>query len=183
MTHQRVARRYALALMESALEAKILEAVSKDLRMMRDLMRSSAEFAAFLRSPVVKREKKGEIFVTLFSGKVQAMTSGFLKLLAEKGREELLPGIIGSFFLLRDEREGVMTVDVRSATELTPSQADQLTRRFEAITKKRIRLSQRVDASLKGGFVARVGDTVFDGSVSRQLEILRKRITEGASLS
>ena len=68
---------------------------------------------------------------------------------------------------------------MRAATELTKDQQQTIVKRFEGITRKKIRVAFSIDKQLKGGFVARVGDTVYDGSVRRQLELLRERFAEG----
>jgi F-type H+-transporting ATPase subunit delta len=83
------------------------------------------------------------------------------------------------FFRLRDERQGLVVLDVRSATEMDENQQKTMVKRFEALTGKKVRAAFRVDRELKGGFVARVGDTVYDGSLLRQLELLRERFAEG----
>jgi F-type H+-transporting ATPase subunit delta len=81
---------------------------------------------------------------------------------------------------MRDELLGIVTLELRAAVDLTSDQQKTIAKRFEDMTRKRIRIVFSVDKQLKGGFVARVGDTVYDGSVSRQLELLRSRFTEEA---
>jgi F-type H+-transporting ATPase subunit delta len=83
------------------------------------------------------------------------------------------------YFKLRDDRLGIVALDVRAATELSKSQQQTIVKRFEEITQKKIRVAFSIDKQLKGGFVARVGDTVYDGSVQRQLELLRDQFAKG----
>jgi F-type H+-transporting ATPase subunit delta len=175
MSQTRVSRRYAEALLSAAEEQRKREVVAVDLRQIKSVVASSREFRLFLKSPVIKREKKRTIMESLFSDKIDPLTIRFLKLLAEKGREDVLAEIIGEYFSLEDERNGIMEVRVRSAVELSKEQATALQSRFEALTGKQIRIVQAKDGSLIGGVVARVGDTVFDGSIKRQLELLRDR--------
>ena len=103
----------------------------------------------------------------------------FLNLLTEKGREDILPVIIQEFFHLRDEMLGIVTVEVKAATEFGKEQEAELQKRFEGYSKKKARITYSLDKQLKGGFVARIGDTVFDGSIKRQLELLREQFAEG----
>jgi len=69
-------------------------------------------------------------------------------------------------------------VYVKSAAELSAQQTVQLEQRFEAYSKKKVRVDVTLDPKLIGGFIARIGDTMFDGSVKRQLELLRKKFTD-----
>ena len=180
MTNTRVARRYAEALIALAEEQKIIERVVQDLEILRSTARESKEFFLFLKSPVINKEKKREILDALFAKKLQPPTMLFIHLLAEKGREDVLLTIIEQFLVLRDDRLGIVPVDVKSATDLGKEQNAEMQRRFEGYTKKKVRISHKLEPDLKGGFVARVGDTVFDGSIKRQLELMREQFALGA---
>ncbi|MCI0707777.1 MAG: F0F1 ATP synthase subunit delta [Ignavibacteriae bacterium] len=180
MVSTRLTRRYAQALMETAEEQKQLDRVVQDLEMLQRTAKESKDFVIFLKSPVIKKERKKEIFAELLKGKVGSLTLEFLTLLCEKGREDIFPQLITQFFLLRDERLGIVHVEVKAATELSKEQFDNIQKRFENMTKKKVRISFNVDKYVKGGFVARVGDTVYDGSVQHQLELMRARFAEGA---
>jgi len=178
MANLRIANRYAEALLTSAEELKIREKVSDDLTVIRRILKESHEFQLFLKSPVIKKEKKQEVFKATFASSVQPLTFQFLSLLIEKKREDALPSVIEAFFRLQDEILGVVRVSVKTAAELSQQQTTQLTQRFEAFSKKKVLIDQSLDKQLIGGFVARIGDTVFDGSVKQQLELLRKRFAE-----
>jgi F-type H+-transporting ATPase subunit delta len=180
MISSKITRRYALALMELAEEQKQVDRIVQDMELLQQAARESKDFVLFLKSPVVKKEKKKSVIKELFQNKLSSLSLDFLMLLCEKGREEILRQLIIQFFVLRDERLGIVTVDVKAATELSKDQVDQIQKRFEGITKKRVRLSFNLDTHLKGGFIARVGDTVFDGSVRRQLERMREHFLDVA---
>ena len=180
MTPTRLARRYAEALMGAAEDEKQVPAVAADLRQLDTLIAQSRDLRRFLQSPAIKKEKKQEVLRTLFEGKVHPLTARFMNLLAEKGREEVFSLIIREFFRLEDERNGVVEVELRAASPLTADQSTELLRRFESLSKKKVRIALKADPSLRGGFVARLGDTVYDGSVRRQLEILRERFARVA---
>jgi F-type H+-transporting ATPase subunit delta len=164
-----------------AQEQQQLDRVVSDLELLQRTIRESKDFLVFLKSPVIKKEKKREILTTLFRQTISDLTLQFILLLCEKGREDILPQIIHQFFVLRDERLGIVGVDVRAAVELTPDQRNLLRERFEGITKKTVRLTFSLDKLLKGGFIARVGDTVFDGSIRHQLERMRAQFVEGTA--
>lgn len=183
MANIRVAARYAEALLTAAEEQKLLDRVAADMMALEETMRKSREFSLFLKNPIVKREKKQRVLAELFGKTLHAMTVGFLVLLAEKGREEFLHDICTQFFALHDARLGIVNVKIRAATELSGDQQKLIQRHFEGITQKKVRLQMSVEKELRGGFLARVGDTVFDGSVKRQLELLRERFAEGVGVN
>ncbi len=183
MLQIRVAKRYAEALAGLAEEQNKFDRVSEDVEILQRTLMDSRELVVFLKSPVVKKDKKMSILKELFEGQLSSLTMSFLFLLVDKGREDVLPQIIEQFLLLRDEKLGIAAVEVKTAAELSNEQIEHITRRFENITKKKVRASFSLDKQLKGGFVAKVADTMFDGSVKRQLELLRERFAEGTTHS
>jgi F-type H+-transporting ATPase subunit delta len=178
MSSYRVARRYAEAAIDLAEEQKQADRLAGDLELLQSTLKESRDLVAFLKSPVIPKEKRRAILAVLFHSKVSALTLTFLNMLIEKGREDALAEIIEEFFRLRDDRLGIVTIHVRAATEMTKDQQRMIVSRFEGITQKKVRIAFSVDKQLKGGFVARVGDTMYDGSVRRQLELLRERLAE-----
>jgi F-type H+-transporting ATPase subunit delta len=182
MSNLRTANRYAEALMATAEEQHILKQVSDDFTMIQRILHESHEFQLFLKSPVVKKEKKQQVLETTFGKAIQPLTLKFLSFLTEKGREDILLTIINAFFCLQDETLGIIDVHVKAAAELSAQQKMQLEQRFEAYSKKKVRIDVTLDSKLIGGFIARIGDTMFDGSVKHQLELLRKRFAEEITL-
>jgi F-type H+-transporting ATPase subunit delta len=178
MANLRIANRYAEALLTTAEELHIRKEVSDDLAVIQRIIKESREFQLFLKSPVIKKEKKQAVFLASFGSSVQSLTLRFLSLLIEKEREDVLPSIIDSFFGLQDEILGIVHVRVKTAAGLSQQQTAQLKQRFEAYSKKKVFIDQSLDKQLIGGFIARIGDTVFDGSVKQQLELLRKHFAE-----
>lgn len=179
MAESRVAYRYALAILETAEEKKTLDRVSQDFEAVEQLIKSSHEFLLFLRSPVVNTQKKKSVLSELFKKRLSELSFTFILLLTTKNRETILPEIIEQFYRLRDERLGIENVTVRSAVTLTKEQEKKLVTRLEQVTKKKVRLHESVDKRLKGGMAVQIGDTVWDGSVAHQLEILRERLMKG----
>ena len=178
MANLRIANRYAEALLTTAEELHILKKVSDDLTVIHRIIKESHEFQLFLKSPVIKKEKKQEVFKVTFGSAVQPLTLQFLFLLIEKEREDALTSVIEAFYRLQDEMLGIVHVNVKAAAELSQQQTAQLKQRFEEYSKKKVYIDQSLDKQLIGGFIARIGDTVFDGSVKQQLELLRQRFAE-----
>ncbi len=179
MGFSRVARRYAEALLDAATGAGREAHVATDLEMLHGLIQASPELRSVLKSPIIKREKKQIALRAAFEGRVEPLTLEFISLLAEKGREEALPQVVVEFRRLRDDRLGMVGLEVTTAAALSSEQTEAIRRRFEQLTGKTVKIGVNIDPLLKGGFSARLGDTVYDGSIRRQLELLRRRFALG----
>ena len=180
MSTYRVSQRYASALLSLTNEQKKSEHIAEELMLVLNTVEQSHELQQLLKSPIVNKEKKKAIIREVFKKKVGDLVSGYLQAIVEKGREEMLPDILKQYFLLRDEQMGIVRVTVSGTTELSAKQEKELQKHIEAMTKKKVEIQFSLDTSLKGGFVARIGDTVLDGSVKRQLEVLKIKLKEGS---
>jgi F-type H+-transporting ATPase subunit delta len=175
MKNLRVARRYAAALMTASGGDAAVERTAKDLEAIVAVMASSPDFRRMVGSPVVSPAKKTAVFREIFGARVSAGTMEFLVMVIHKQREPHLAEIIEQFGVLRDDRLGIVNVRVTAATALTAAEEKDLLARLERYTKKKVRVHIAVDAAIKGGLVVRIGDTVLDASIRRQLELLRER--------
>ena len=183
MKNVRVASRYAAALMMAAEENKSVDAIAGDMRMVGNLLEGSRELRAFVASPVIPANKKVLVMRELFGKVVGKEVLTFFLLLTEKRREDLLSDIIQQFNVLLDKRQGVVEATVRSVIAIQPEQEQLLKKRLEAYTAKIVRMRLGLDPSLKGGLVIQIGDTVLDGSVTHQLEVLKDRFVAGGHIS
>jgi F-type H+-transporting ATPase subunit delta len=174
-----VSLRYAKALLGAAEEKEALNQVRDDIQGILQLIGESKDLRDFLADPLIHSARKEAAFKSLFSDKVNDLTLGFLLLLCEKRRERALEGIGRALLALLDERRGVITAQVRSAQTLSEAQQVRLSERLSAYSGKEVRLDMEVDEGLKAGFVARLGDQVFDGSLDSQLSRLRRGLAAG----
>jgi F-type H+-transporting ATPase subunit delta len=179
----RVARRYAAALMLYAEETRSLDSITRDLEQLDAILKESRELRSFFASPIISEEKKTAIVQELFGKRLTGDTLAFVRLLISKRREEILPDVIGAFFVLRDEKLGIVRVDVTSAVEVSSTQESSLRTGLERYTGRKVRMQFAMDKAIKGGLVMRIGDTVLDASITRQLELLKKRFVEGDAVS
>lgn len=176
MTDLRAARRYAAALFQTALQQNLVESVAADLVLVSDLLNASAELADAMQEPTVPASTKKRVLDSLLSGQIHTLTLDFLKLLIDKQRFQALAAVQRFYRELHDAHRNVVSAQVRSAFPLTE---DELARLAEAVGRAqgcRVELEPVVDPSLIGGLVVRVKDTVLDGSVAGQLELLRQRL-------
>jgi F-type H+-transporting ATPase subunit delta len=113
------------------------------------------------------------IFIAILSGRLSAEAENFVRVLAENARLALLPEIRAQFEALKNEREGVVEVEVHSAFELTEAQVVDLVQRLEKKTGRKVRAQVRIDKDLIGGVKVVLGDKVIDGSARAQLGALQ----------
>lgn len=179
MTSSAISKRYAKALLSVAIEQKLVAEVRKDVEQITALMKASEDFVAFIKNPLIQPRIKAQIFEGLFAGKLQQITRNFLAVLAFKQRERDLEQILIEFIRQLDEQEGIVAVQVKSAVALSDEQKKAISQKISNYTKSRVRLETTIDPILKGGFVVKLGDTTFDGSLSTQLMRLREQLARG----
>lgn len=179
MSDSIISRRYAGALYEQALSSVVLEEVDADITMIGESLEGAPELGRFFGSPIVAREKKTSVVRALFKDRIQQITLNFLLLMVDKGREQLFPDVVRAYQSLRDDQLGIVRVTARIARGVSEQQQRALVASIESTLGKKVRLDVQVEASLLGGIVVKIGDTVYDGSFKNQLKSLRKRLEEG----
>lgn len=175
MKNKKTAHRYAHALLELANEKKSLDRIYEDILYIHNVIGQSEDFRTFLKNPIISHVEKKNTFKALFEKHVSKEVLNFADTLCMKNREDILDEIIEEFISLRNEQLGVIQAEVVSVVDLDSKQIETLTGKLTAMTGKRPQLRFSKDPKLVGGFLVRIGDTVIDGSVRRQLEKLREQ--------
>lgn len=156
------------------------ETALSEISAFEDLMRSSTELSNALVTPAVAAGRKKAVVGALADRlKLSRLSRNFLLVLLDHRRIASLAQIIQTLEQVLDERMGFARVEVAAPRELSDDQRRALETQLERITGKRIRMRLTVDESLIGGAVARVGSTVYDGSVRGQLHTLARRMAAG----
>jgi F-type H+-transporting ATPase subunit delta len=152
--------------------------VPQELRSFEAALNSSTELQNALITPAIPGSRKKAVVGRVADAlQLSKVSRNFLFVLIDKRRISSLSAILHSFELLLDERMGYARADVSSARELSEPQRTALTAELERLTGKRIRMHYKVDGALIGGVVARIGSTVYDGSVRGQLNTLGRRLS------
>jgi F-type H+-transporting ATPase subunit delta len=168
-----LAERYALALYELADEAKALDAVAGDLRDLRALLAESADLRRLIRSPVIARGQQAKAVAALAErAQLQLLTRNFLGLLARNRRLFALPEMIGRFLATLAARRGEITAEVVAAQDLTPAQRDRIGEQLRKAVGQKVAVELRVDPSLLGGLVVKLGSRMVDASLKSKLHRL-----------
>ena len=180
MTNKGAALRYARALFDVAVkEHGDLDQIEQQLAGFADVLAGHAALQKALLNPAVPAPRKRAAVAELTSQLgIVGILAKLLVLLAERDRLVLIPDLLAAFReRLLDHRHVVRAV-VTTATPLEAERLDEIGRRLEKVTGRTVTVSSHEDPAILGGFVARVGSLVFDGSVARQLEIIRARLLE-----
>ena len=175
----RIAKPYARALYEAAVEQNALSSIIADIEKMQALIEQSEELKQFINSPLLSPQIKSDTFQQLFSDGMHSLTINFFKLLAQKQRERYLVAIMDVFSEIVDEAAGRIVAKVTTAVAITQDQEQRLVQQLSAYSGKQVRLETETDEQIQGGFIVQLGDTVFDASVATQLQRLKKQLAKG----
>jgi F-type H+-transporting ATPase subunit delta len=174
------ARRYAKALHAAAAEAGAGEATGRELAAFLDVLRENRQAVDVLTRPWIKPADRRAAALTLArQAGCGKLVQDFVALVAERGRLDHLATIVAAYQDLADAALGRVRAQVTTAVALNAAEKDQLSRHLQAELGKQIILDESVDTNLLGGFVARVGSLILDGSLDGQLARMRERLVRG----
>jgi F-type H+-transporting ATPase subunit delta len=179
MISSTIADRYASALVDVATGPSGMDAaqVTVQLRAFEALLAGSVELRNALGSPAVAPPRKRAVVRQLADRLGLAkIVRNFLMVLTDHRRLVALSQVIDAFEIHLDERLGFLRAELRSARELEERQKAELADGLSRLTGKKVRARFAVEPELIGGVVARVGSTVYDGSVRGQLDTLARRL-------
>lgn len=166
--------RYATALYELADEQKALDAVAGDLRALRQLIDESADLRRLIRSPVLTRAAQGKAIAALAErAGFQALVRNILGLMAKNRRLFVLPDVINAYLSELAARRGEVTAQVISAQALSDAQRAALDERLRRAVGGKVAIETRVDPSLLGGLIIKLGSRMVDASLSSKLHRLQ----------
>lgn len=176
MRNTKVAARYARALLDLAVEQGNLDSVLGDMQVFSATVKDSSEFELLLSNPVVKADKKIEIFKLAFEP-FEKSTQDFIAMITNNGREAMLGDIAEAFEAQVKEHRGIVPMTITSAVPLDDSTRAAIMAKVQASVEGTLEVEEKVDESLIGGFVVRMGDRQIDASVASQLNNLKQRLT------
>ena len=181
MTNKTAANRYARALFDVALAEKAdLQAIEAQLAAFADLFTQNAQLAKILLNPAVPAPRKGAaVALIVKSAQPAPVVAKLMVLLAERDRLVLLPDLVSAYRDRMLDYQKVVRAEVTSAAPLAADRTKAIERSLANVTGRTVRLSTHVEPELIGGLVAKVGGTVYDGSVTMQLKKMKQRLTEG----
>jgi F-type H+-transporting ATPase subunit delta len=179
MTSRAVATRYARALFDVALKEADVAQVGRELSAFAAVVASSDALSRALANPAVPPARKRMVVDALLAagGAVPPALAKLLGLLADRDRLMLLDEVAAAYEARLLQHANVVRAEVRTAVALSPDRIEALKAGLARATGRTVRLEATVDAGIIGGAVTRVGSTVFDGSVVRQLQKMKETLT------
>ena len=167
---------YAAALLELARAEEEQERVERELHTIARTIESSAELRDTLSDPMVPADRKTTLLSQLLEGRASGVTIHLLSLLVALGRGAHIPAVADRFSARAAATRDREVAEVRSAVPLDDDTLERLAAALGRATGKQVEVRLTVDPAVMGGIVARVGDTVIDGTVRRRLESLRTAV-------
>ena len=169
-----LAERYATALFELADERRVLDAVAGDLRELRTMLHESGDLVRLLRSPVVSRDGQAKAVAALAErAGLAGLTRDFLGLVAQNRRLFAVPAMIEAYLKKLAERRGEITAEVTVAHPLNEARHAALLEQLRRTVGARVVVDIRVDPSLLGGMIVKIGSRMVDASLNSRLQRLR----------
>ena len=169
-----LAERYAAALFELADDGHALDQVAADLRELRAMLHGSGDLLRLVRSPVLSRAEQGKAMAALAaSAQLSKLTADFIAVVAHNRRLFAVPAMIEAYLEKLAARRGEVTAEVTAAQPLSEAQQTALGDQLRRVIGSRVAIDVRVDPSLLGGMVVKIGSRMVDGSLRGQLQRLQ----------
>ena len=183
MTSGAAAGRYARALFDVAVkEGAPVEKVQADLQQFVDLFKEHPALGHTLGNPAIPASKKQAIVRALIerAGAIEPMVAKMILLLAARDRLMLLPDLARIYGDRVMDHLNVIRGEVTTAVPIAAERLRALEQGLQQATGRKVMLESKIDPSIIGGVVTRLGSTVYDGSVTMQLEKMRHALLEAA---
>lgn len=171
-----VAKRYAKALFQLALEQGLVAETENQLKLVVAVVESDAQIRAFLTAPNITLATKLQTLNNAFSGKASPIVLNTISLLLERGREDSFASVLDAYLQVAGKALGRADAYVTSAKALSDSEQQKLADKFGALLGTTIRVTNTVNKDLLGGVTVRIGDTLYDGSLRTKLDRLEKSL-------
>jgi len=177
MTTRTSATRYARALLDVLLKESTAERGVQDLSEVDALVQQFPELRRAFTNPSIPAARKRALVAELLPKlSLSGPVGKLLLLLAERDRLVLLPDLIAVYQERVEELQNIVRAEVTTAAPLAPEHLSALQQRLARATGRTVKMTTKVDPAIIGGLKARIGSTVYDGSIATQLESVRQKL-------
>ena len=180
MVNSRVASRYAKSLLDLAVEKGTLKEVYRDMVAFKETCKANRSLVLMLRNPIISHDKKKAVLYALFKDKFHPATLMLFDIITRKNRENYLPAIAESFENQYRQHQGIVKATVITPVPLTDTLRKQFIELVAKQTGKEIELEEKVDPSIIGGYVLKIGDQQMDNSVRTKLKTLSYELSDNS---
>jgi F-type H+-transporting ATPase subunit delta len=172
-----IARRYAKALFAVAKNKAKTKEFQTDWQAVDKTLRANPELYSIILSKAKSSAAKKEFLAKVFAGKTDRLILNFIFLLIDKEREEYILDIKDIYDQLFDEDERIIDVEVITALPLDAVQEAELSAVLAKKIGKKVRLNKKTDAAIIGGSIIKIGDKIYDGSITGKLAALQEQLS------
>ena len=178
-THSALAGRYATALFELALEAEAIDSVLADLKRFDGLLEESADLMRLVRSPVFTADVQSKALIAVLDeAGITGLAARFLMVVTSNRRLFAVRDIVKAYRALVARHKGEVTAYVTVAEPLADAHRDEIHDTLKAVTGKDVQVDVKVDPSIIGGLVVKLGSRMVDSSLRTKLNVLKHTIKE-----
>ncbi|MDO4727944.1 MAG: ATP synthase F1 subunit delta [Bacteroidota bacterium] len=171
----RTAIRYAKAIFDTAKEVGVTKQINDDMHLVVQTLGNSAELSTFLQNPVFSVEVKKSALNEIFGG-LNKESKSLIRLLAENKRLDILGKVAKAYSDLYNQESGVQKIDVITAIPLNAELEQKVIDKAKQFTDKKILIENKVDTSIIGGFILKIGDKQYNASVANKLQTLKREL-------
>lgn len=169
-----VAKRYAKALFELAATQQAVSEVETELKLIVEALEQDPQIEQFMSLPSIDPEKKIAVLKAAFGDRVSGLVLNTIQILVQRRRYDILANVYEAYTKIAGEALGQAHATIYSAHTLSADEMAALTNQFGELVGKKIIAEQVLEPSLLGGVQVRIGDRLYDGSLSGKLERLQK---------
>lgn len=173
MRVSRAATRYAKAVLDLAVERDVTTAVNEDMKTVLTTVSRNKELRNFLNSPIVSATKKRDALHEIFKN-INGLTTGTINLLVDNNRSNILHDVSVQYIYLFEQLNKRVIATVTTAVELTAELEQKILAKAKELAGKEVTLEQKIDPSIVGGFILRVGDQEINASVTSTFSDLKR---------
>ncbi len=179
MYNTKVANRYAKSLYGLAKERGEQDTCLRDMQYLYQVCKESPDFEMLVKSPVINPEKKEDIFNAVLKDKISELSMAFVQLMTRKGREKDLMHIADAYGDIYNVDHQIKKLHLTTAKPLEQAEIDKIVNKVKSqVDADKLELEVKIDPELIGGFVVQVEDKLFDASIRRDLEDIKKQFAK-----
>ncbi|MFZ5968893.1 MAG: F0F1 ATP synthase subunit delta [Bacillota bacterium] len=175
---QLIAKTYAKALFDVALELKQIEQFGKELDGVIETFNQYPEFYELYKTPQINNDEKKKIMEEVFGKSMSQEVMNLFKILLDKGRASIVEYMTKEYHNLANEHNNMVEAVAVTTVPLKDEDRSRLTEKLSAMTGKKIVLKNEIDKTIIGGILVRIGDKVIDGTIQRRLKELEENLAQ-----
>lgn len=178
MSGSRAAIRYARAILLETADATSAKVVLDDMETVHATIKASKELQVLLNSPVINANDKKEALLTIFENQSD-ITKSLIKVLVENQRTGLLTEVSKKYIELYNESQGVKVAQVTTAVDLSNELEEKVLAKVKELTgSSKVSLEHKIDESIIGGFILRIGDLQYNASIANKLATIKREFSK-----